>query len=174
MQKLKEQIKASLDRPDDEEDFDDDENSDDENQSMSEEVLRRSLNMELPDQLSQIEESAFFTPHELNPTMPHSLDAEDLNDEALSKFVPDTDPNKFKSDEQGRRECPGGRQRRKREVGAPLRCHLIDLDQLNPIDIPNLKRFLSIEGEILSKRLTGFVHVVKDKLQEQLKLHVVW
>jgi ribosomal protein S18 len=46
-------------------------------------------------------------------------------------------------------------QRRGREPGAPLRCHLLDLDRLNPIDITNLKRFLSFDGEILSKKLTG-------------------
>ena len=36
-----------------------------------------------------------------------------------------------------------------------LRCHLIDLDALNFLDVINLRRFLSDDGEILSRKVTG-------------------
>jgi hypothetical protein len=63
------------------------------------ELASQTLNLD-PEAFSNIENSAFFTPHELNPSMGHSLESEDLVEEGLENFIPDTDPNKFKSDEQ--------------------------------------------------------------------------
>jgi len=101
--------------------------------------------------------------------MPHSLDGDDRINDGLEDFMDDKDPEKFKSDEQGRRACPGNMQRRGREPGAPLRCHLLDLDQLTPIDISNLKRFLSIDGEILSKKLTGLCSRCQRQVARNIK-----
>jgi hypothetical protein len=63
------------------------------------ELASQTLNLD-PEAFNNIENSAFFTPHELNPSMGHSLEAEDLVEEGLENFIADTDPNKFKSDEQ--------------------------------------------------------------------------
>jgi hypothetical protein len=63
------------------------------------ELASQTLNLD-PEAFNNIENSAFFTPHELNPSMGHSLEAEDLVEEGLENFIADTDPNKFQSDEQ--------------------------------------------------------------------------
>lgn len=54
---------------------------------------------------------------------------------------------------QGLRACPGKRQRHGKS--RELRCHLIDLDALSVMDVPTLKRFVTDDGEILGKRITG-------------------
>ena len=51
------------------------------------------------------------------------------------------------------RACAGKRQRHGKSL--ELRCHLIDLDALNVMDVPTLKRFVTDDGEIMSKRITG-------------------
>lgn len=62
-------------------------------------LAAQTLNLD-PEAFSNLENSAFFTPHELNSSMGHSLESEDLVEEGLENFIPNTDPNKFKSDEQ--------------------------------------------------------------------------
>ncbi len=72
----------------------------DHSENADDNMARRVLGLDLPEALANIEESAFFTPHELNTNMPHSLESEDLLGDGLENFMDDTDPEKFKSDEQ--------------------------------------------------------------------------
>jgi hypothetical protein len=57
-------------------------------------------NFDSSEQFEHLEDSAFFTPHELNPSMGHSVDEEDFEEDELDNFVPNTEPTKFKNDEQ--------------------------------------------------------------------------
>jgi ribosomal protein S18 len=54
---------------------------------------------------------------------------------------------------QGLKACPGRRQRH--GVNGKLECHLLDLDCLDHLDIPTLRRFISVDSEILSRKSTG-------------------
>lgn len=56
---------------------------------------------------------------------------------------------------QGQRHCEGRKQRRGKRPDAKLQCHLIDLDTVHPVDIAELKRFMSQDGEILNRSHTG-------------------
>lgn len=51
------------------------------------------------------------------------------------------------------RACPGKLQRH--GVSGELRCHKIDLDALNHMDVMTLRKYLSADAEILSRRKTG-------------------
>lgn len=51
------------------------------------------------------------------------------------------------------RACPGKLQRH--GVSGELRCHKIDLDALNHMDVMTLRKYLSADAEIMSRRKTG-------------------
>lgn len=105
MQKLKEQIKSQFISRKVSSSI---ENSDSVSAVFPEESpenITQSMNFD-PNAFSNLENSAFFTPHELNPSMGHSLESDELVEEGLENFIPDTDPNKFKSDEQVLKNIP--------------------------------------------------------------------
>lgn len=112
------------------------------------------MGSELPERFAHLEGKMFYRPHELNPSSPDYGFDEDP-DPLTEDFVRDTDPSKFDDDQQGQRHCEGKLQRRGKKLDTPLGCHLIDLDTVSPIDVLGLKRFLSIDAEILSRQHTG-------------------
>ena len=114
----------------------------------------QNMSGDLTEQLAHLEDKNYFTPHALNYTMPQR-DSSEYPFEHLEEFVPKTDPSRFREDEQGQRHCVGRKQRRGKKPDAELGCHLIDLDTLHPVNIPELKRFLTQDGEILHRRHTG-------------------
>lgn len=104
MQKLKEQLKSQLNSQQIHSSIQDSESSLVSSHDSTPEETRESIAAQTmhfdPDAFSNLENSAFFTPHELNPSMGHSLESDELVEEGLENFIPNTDPNKFKSDEQ--------------------------------------------------------------------------
>lgn len=118
---------------------------------------------------------------ELNYSMQQDYMGDDGPPEELLRHIPNTAPEKFARDQQvslyiavvyniaqGKRHCPGGRQRRGKEK-ARLNCHLIDLDKVTPLDLHTLRRFLNIEGEILPKKLTGLCSKCQRKVAKTIK-----
>jgi hypothetical protein len=57
-------------------------------------------NFDSSERFEHLEDSAFFTPHELNPSLGYGADEEDFEDDQLDNFLPNTEPSKFKNDEQ--------------------------------------------------------------------------
>ena len=88
-----------------------------------------------------------------NYAIPDFTPSDDLSNSFLEEFIPNTSPEKFPIHNQGLRHCEGKRQRHGKSK--ELRCHLIDLDDLHVTDVTTLKRFVTDDGEILSKRITG-------------------
>jgi len=131
-------------------------------------ALLSTLGSDLPERFDHLEEKMFYRPHDLNPANPeYGFDEEP--DTLTEDFVRDTDPSKYDDDQQGLRHCPGKLQRRGKRLDAPLGCHLIDLDTVSPIDILGLKRFLSIDAEILSRTHTGLCAKCQRKVARTIK-----
>lgn len=131
-------------------------------------ALLGSLGFELPERLAHLEQKMFYRPHDLNPSSPdYGFDVDD--DPLTEDFVKDTDPSKYDDDQQGLRHCPGKLQRRGKRLDAPLGCHLIDLDTISAIDILSLKRFLSIDAEILSRKHTGLCSKCQRRVARTIK-----
>jgi ribosomal protein S18 len=131
-------------------------------------ALLGTLGNDLPERFGHLEEKMFYRPHDLNPGNPeYGFDEEP--DTLTEEFVPDTDASKFDDDQQGLRHCAGKLQRRGKRLDAPLGCHLIDLDTVSPIDILGLKRFLSIDAEILSRTHTGLCAKCQRKVARTVK-----
>jgi len=85
----------------------------------------------------------------------------------LQNFLSDKDSNKFGASNQGLRHCPGQRQRR--GLTGRLYCHKIDLDALDKLDVVNLRRFLTDDGEILGKKSTGLCSKCQRKVALSIK-----
>eukprot|EP00981_Chlorochromonas_danica_P013660 scaffold6634_cov229-Ochromonas_danica.AAC.4 len=85
----------------------------------------------------------------------------------LRNFVADTDPDKYRYDEQGQRACPGKLQRKGKK--GVLGCHKIDLDALHHLDIITLKNFLSEDGEILGRKTSGLCAKCQRKVAKTIK-----
>lgn len=131
-------------------------------------ALMGTLGYELPERFGHLEEKMFYRPHDLNPNNPeYGFDEEP--DTLTEDFVKDTDPSKYEDDQQGLRHCPGKLQRRGKRLDAPLGCHLIDLDTVSPLDILSLKRFLSIDAEILGRQHTGLCAKCQRKVARTIK-----
>jgi ribosomal protein S18 len=50
-----------------------------------------------------------------------------------------------------------------------LNCHIIDLDELTPLDVVNLRRFLSDDAEILGRNHTGLCAKCQRKVSKTIK-----
>lgn len=108
-----------------------------------------------------------YIPEEyINYTIPWK-ENDDMDDPLLNKFVPNTAPEKFTYSSQGERACVGKLQRRGKE--GRLLCHKIDLDDVSPLDVVNLRRFLSDDAEILSKKHTGLCSKCQRKVAKTIK-----
>jgi len=89
------------------------------------------------------------------------------SDPLLDEFKSDSSHLTNSHYNQGERECPGKLQRHGKT--SQLRCHLIDLDGLNYYDILTLRKFLSDDGEIMGKRLTGLCSKCQRKVAKTIK-----
>jgi ribosomal protein S18 len=54
-------------------------------------------------------------------------------------------------------------------VRGQLDCHLIDLDTLSPFDVMNLRRFISLDSEIMGRRATGLCAKCQRKVAKTIK-----
>jgi len=71
---------------------------------------------------------------------------------------------------QGLRACPGKMQRR--GVKTALQCHQIDLETLHHLDVLTLRRFISEDSEILSKKRTGLCAKCQRKVPNMLEFAI--
>ncbi len=85
----------------------------------------------------------------------------------LKNFVKPTSKEMYGYDREGERRCSGKKQRR--GVNGVLNCHVIDLDQLSEFDILNLRRFLTQDGEILSRRESRLCAKCQRKVAKTIK-----
>jgi len=129
-------------------------------------AVQDTIGWDLPQDLSHLEEKNFFTPHMLNTTIPQRT-TDEYPFPQFEDFMKNTDPSKFPEDQQGSRHCPGRLQRR--GTRTELGCHLIDLATVHPMDIHQLKRFLSLDGEIMGRKHTGLCSRCQRKVARTIK-----
>jgi len=133
----------------------------------SEAVITRSLLTEdLSKHLDEIENAAYIPEAMLNYTVPWET-KETPQDPLVDKFVPKTSPSKFRFDKQGDRHCSGGMQRKGKE--GILRCHKIDMDDFHFMDVMTIRKYLSEDGEILGKKVTGLCSRCQRKVSKTIK-----
>ena len=116
-------------------------------------VVEALSNNDMAEHLGEFYPRPVIIPEEhLNYTVPWRQ-REEFPHEMLDKFIPRTSKELFRKDAQGERACSGKMQRS--GPAGQLKCHLLDLDELNHLDVLTLRRFLSDDGEILGKKQTG-------------------
>jgi len=123
-------------------------------------------NEDMAEHLEAFQPKTLLPEEYLNYSVPWR-NVEEFPDPMLEKFVPKTSPELYRHDRQGLRACPGKLQRRGPKP--ELRCHLIDLDDLNYLDVVTLKRFLSDDSEILGKKHTGLCAKCQRKVAKTIK-----
>lgn len=128
-------------------------------------IVQQMIDPDLGRHLSEFNET-YIPEGLLNYNMPARKDSE-FPHELLKDFVPNTAPEKFKFSEQGRRACPGGRQRQGKR--GEMLCHKIDLDALNHLDVLTMRRFLSEDSEILNRKSTGLCAKCQRKVAKNIK-----
>lgn len=102
---------------------------------------------------SLLEENPYVPVQAMNYSKADYATADEESHNFLEKFVPSTAPEKFSMHSQGLRHCEGKKQRHGKSK--ELRCHLIDLDAVDAMDVVTLKRYVTDDGEIMGKRITG-------------------
>lgn len=116
-------------------------------------VVNALSNNDMAEHLHEFYPRPVIIPEEhLNYTVPWRQ-KEEFPHDMLDKFLPRTSKELFRKDAQGDRACSGKMQRS--GPAGQLKCHLLDLDELNHLDVLTLRRFLSDDGEILGKKQTG-------------------
>lgn len=109
-------------------------------------------NNDLAEQLEGVYPKTIVPEDFLNYTVPWRKELE-FPHEMLDKFVPRSSKELYRHDAEGDRSCTGKLQRKGK--AGELKCHIIDLDEINHLDVLTLRRFLSDDGEILGKKQTG-------------------
>lgn len=109
-------------------------------------------NEDLAQHLNNMHSKTVIPEEYLNYSMPWRTD-EEFPHAMLDKFIPRSSKELYRHDQEGDRSCEGKSQRKGKS--GELRCHLIDLDALNHLDVLTLRRFLSDDGEIMGKKQTG-------------------
>lgn len=84
-----------------------------------------------------------------------------------SNFVKKTSKDSFVHDSHGLRSCPGKRQRKGQ--GGELGCHVIDLEKLSPFNLLTLRRFISVDSEILGRKDTRLCAKCQRKVAKTVK-----
>lgn len=84
-----------------------------------------------------------------------------------NNFVKRTTKEGFAHDSHGMRSCPGKRQRKGKT--ADLQCHVIDLDKVNSFDLLTLRRFISVDSEILGRKDTRLCAKCQRKVATTIK-----
>lgn len=138
---------------------DDDEHSEDDVwRKPSNSIIRNAIvSSDIADHLDKFSSNGMrqqgFLPQEfLNYNMPWR-ESDDSADPHLDNFVPHTSSVRYSHDTQGLKACSGKKQRR--GANPKLECHIIDLDEVNHLDVVTLRRFISTDSEILSRKATG-------------------
>lgn len=133
----------------------------------SESVITKSLLTEdLSKHLDEIENTTYIPQEMINYTIPW-VTKETPEDPLVDRFIPKTSPEKFRFDKQGERHCTGGLQRRGKE--GILRCHKIDMDDFHFMDVMTVRKYLSNDGEILGKKVTGLCSRCQRKVAKTIK-----
>jgi ribosomal protein S18 len=120
----------------------------------------------------------FLSTEDLNFTMPRNFvnnDGETREDNTstfLENFTSKTSeeyPHGSNGDPglPGFRHCSGKKQRRGQK--GLLECHLIDLDNISPFNVNDLRRFLTADSEILPKTQTGLCAKCQRKVAKTIK-----
>ena len=109
-------------------------------------------NNDLAKHLAEIQPRTLIPEEYLNYSVPWRK-TDSFPHEMLDQFVPRTSKELFRHDAEGERACAGKLQRKGHS--GELRCHLVDLDDLNHLDVLTLRRFIADDGEILGKKQTG-------------------
>jgi ribosomal protein S18 len=144
----------------DDDDDDDDENGDEDawRRKSSNVIVRNAIvSSDIADHLDKfssggVRQQGILPQEFLNYNMPWR-ESDESTDPHLDSFVPHTSPARFTHDSQGLKSCPGKRQRRGTQP--KLECHILDLDDVNHLDVVSLRRFISTDCEILSRKATG-------------------
>jgi len=115
-------------------------------------VTEALANNDLAEHLNEIQPRTLIPEEYLNYSIPWRK-TDVFPHEMLDRFVPRTSKELFRHDAEGERACAGKLQRKGQS--GELRCHIIDLDDVNHLDVLTLRRFIADDGEILGKKQTG-------------------
>lgn len=113
------------------------------------------------------ESNPYLPPEMMNYSVPSYENADEETHNFLEHFIPSTAPEKFSMHEQGFRHCEGKKQRHGKSK--ELRCHLIDLDAVHVMDVASLKRFVTDDGEIMGRKITGLCAKCQRKVARTIK-----
>lgn len=102
----------------------------------------------------------------MNYTIPWNKRGQ-YNERPLSKFLSRKAPERYTDLNQGLRACPGKLQRH--GPTPVLRCHKIDLDAVNHMDVMTLRKYLSADAEIMSRRKTGLCAKCQRQVAKTIK-----
>ena len=129
------------------------------------------MNEDLADHLGDINlnSNSLMPPEYMNYTVPwrKSSKLSESSSVPSNNFVKRTSKEGFAHDSHGMRSCPGKRQRKGR--GGELQCHVIDLDKVNPFDLLTLRRFISVDSEILGRKDTRLCAKCQRKVAKTVK-----
>ena len=84
-----------------------------------------------------------------------------------SNFVRKTSKDSFVHDNHGLRSCPGKRQRKGQS--GELQCHVVDLEKVTPFNLLTLRRFISVDSEILGRKDTRLCAKCQRKVSKTIK-----
>lgn len=121
---------------------------------------------DLAHHLKQYEDVPFLPAGNISFTQPQHFEYSQYPNPRNIPFLAKTDPDKYRFDQKGLRACDGKRQRRGKK--GLLKCHLVDLDELDFMDVQELKRFQTEHGEIGRRKDTGLC----SKCQRTIAKHI--
>ena len=113
--------------------------------------------------------NALMPPEYMNYTVPWRKSSKLSASSSVpsNNFVKRTTKEGFAHDSHGMRSCPGKRQRKGKN--ADLQCHVIDLDKVNSLDLLTLRRFISVDSEILARKDTRLCAKCQRKVSKTVK-----
>ena len=150
----------------DEEDENIRESNEDLNNSELVKVNEMLIAPDVGEHLKEFDSDTSFIPSAmLNYTIPWNTKSTDNSE--IENFLPNTAREKFMHDKQGLRSCPGKRQKRGKQF--KLECHIFDLAELHHLDVLTLRRFLSDDGEILGRKVSGLCSKCQRQVAKTIK-----
>lgn len=108
-----------------------------------------------------------ISPDMLNKTMPRGFHKDRDDEDFLQSFLPSTATELHRVETPGFRACEGKKQRSGKK--GKLDCHLVDLDDISPFDINSLRRFMTLDAEILGRRGTGLCAKCQRRVAKTIK-----
>lgn len=109
---------------------------------------------------------SIIPPEMLNYSIPWKKTEESVVEE-FDNFIPNSSREKYLHDRQGDRSCTGKLQ--KQGMRRELKCHKIDLNQLNQYDVQTLRKFITDDSEILSRKESGLCARCQRKVATTIK-----